>query len=582
VKRILSFVLLLALAAGVAAASDVDLVVVMDTSESMFPFFEDLRDYLIEDLLKEKLHRGDTFHLLSFSSSPELEVALPITDERAAERAFGRLALLQPLGRYTDLVAALRFVHQYVRQLPEGNPKTVLILTDGIHDPPPGSPNRFSPAEVAAAVRAAGEAMRREGWTVQVLKVPAEPSPSDVANGLPSYLDDLGAGLGVAAIPYNPARKAEVTGILTGYPTLTFPGPLGEVTRRFTVPLRVRNFSKDPILVRLAGAQIDHVEVLERPAEIAVPADSTGVLEARLRLPLSFPTGLQERVLVLDLPAELRISPVEGAISFAYSGRGGLNLPRFSFLYVVYLVLAATAVYALVRLFLLMRRKLHETSLAGIARSAAAEPTAGAAGPARRAVRPARASVADMAAAERRPSAAAPAAAAPTPTLRRARVPLLEVGAHRPAPAAPVVTRPVRPTPASLRRSLPDVGRSPSGLPPLIEMRVSQQNSHVGFRNVHRILPNSTRSVGGGSSPYKVFITRVPRAVAEIRNEGGTYIFVPLRGEFFPEVPGPVRNCLGREIPFTGPKAHRYTIVFREWVSALDEINALMRSVRRE
>ncbi len=580
-KRILSFVLFLALAAGVAAASDVDLVVVMDTSESMFPFFEDLRDYLIEDLLKEKLHRGDTFHLLSFSSSPELEIALPIADERAAERAFGRLALLQPLGRYTDLVAALRFVHQYVRQLPEGNPKTVLILTDGIHDPPPGSPNRLSPAEVAAAVRAAGEAMRREGWTVQVLKVPAEPSPSDVANGLPSYLDDLGAGLGVAAIPYDPARKAEVTGILTGYPTLTFPEPLGDVTRRFTVPLRVRNFSKDPILVRLTGAQIDHVEVLERPVEVAIPADSTGVLEARLRLPLSFPTGPQERVLVLDVPPELRISPVEGTISFAYSGRGGLNLPRFSILYVVYLALAAAVVYALVRLFLLMRRKLHETSLAGIAKSAAAEPTAAAAGPVRRGVRPARASVAEMAA-DRRPSAVVPAAAtAQVATLRRARVPLMEVGARHPAPAVPAIHA-ARPTPASLRRSLPAVGRSPSGLPPLIEMRVSQQNSHVGFRNVHRILPGSTRSVGGGSSPYLVFITRVPRAVAEIRNEGGTYIFVPLRGEFFPEVPGPVKNCLGLEIPFTGPKNHRYTIVFREWVSALDEINALMRSVRRE
>jgi hypothetical protein len=576
-KRILIF-LLVVLVAGAAAASDVDLVVVMDTSESMFPYFEDLRDYLLQDLLKEKLHRGDTFHLLSFSGSPELEIALPIADERAAERAFGRLALLHPLGRYTDLVAALRFVHQYVRQLPEGNAKTLLILTDGIHDPPPGSPNRLPAEEVAAAVRAAGEAMRREGWTVQVLKVPPELSPSDVANGLPSYLGDLGAGLGVAAIPYDPARKAEVTGMLTGFPTLTFPEPLGEVARRFTVPLGVRNFSKDPILVRLSGAQIDHVEVLERPVEIAVAADSAAVLEARLRLPLSFPTGLQDRVLVLDLPAELRISPLEGTISFSYTGRGSLNLPRFSLLYVVYLLVAAAAVYALVRLFLLMRRKLHETSLAGIAKSAAAEPTAAAiAGPAGAAqVRRARVSVADMAAG----TATAPAA---TPAIR-SRVPLMEAGARRAATTAavPHAARPVRPTPASLRRSLPRVGRAPSGLPPLIEMRVSFQNSRVGFRNVHRILANTTRSVGGGSSPFLVFITRIPRSVAEIRNDDGDYTFVPLRGEFFPEIAGPVKHCLGKEIPMTGPKGHRHTIVFREWVSALDEINALMRSVRRE
>jgi hypothetical protein len=555
VKRILPFVLIV-LVAACAMASDVDLIVVMDTSESMFPYFEDLRGYLLESLLKEKLHRGDTFHLLSFSGSPELETAVTLADERAAEKAFGRLALLHPLGRYTDLIAALRFVHQYVRQLPEGNAKTVLLLTDGIHDPPPGSPNRLSPEEVRTAVRAAAEAIRREGWTVQVLKVPAELTASDKANGLPSYLDDIAAGLGIAVIPYDPSRKAEVTGILTGYPTLTFPEPLGEVGRRFTVPLGVRNFSRDPILVRLTGAQIDHVELLERPVEVAVPADATGVLDARLRLPLSFPTGPQERVLVLDLPPALRISPVQGTVSFSYTGRGGLNLPRFSILYVVYLLLAAGAVYALVRLFLLMRRKLHEVSLAGLAKSTSGE------------LRQSRGT----------------AAAAPISPARRRLVPIMESGRRAPMvqAAAPPAPRAARPTAASLRRSLPSVGRRPSTLPPLIEMRVSLQNSRVGFRNVHRVLPATARSVGGGTSSYLVFITRFPRGIAEIRNEGGTYTFIPLRSEFFPERPGPVKHCLGVEIPFTGPKGHRHSIVFREWKSAADEINALMRSVRRD
>jgi hypothetical protein len=568
VKRILPFVLLVLVAAA-AAASDVDLVVVMDTSESMFPYFEDLRSYLIEDLLKEKLHRGDTFHLLSFSSSPELETAVPLADERAAEKAFGRLAMLAPLGRYTDLIAALRFVHQYVRQLPEGNAKTVLLLTDGIHDPPPGSPNRLASGEVRAAVRAAAEAISHEGWTVQVLKVPAELTAADKANGLPSYLDDIAAGLGIAVIPYDPARKAEVTGILTGYPTLTFPGPLGEVGRRFTVPLRIRNFSKDAIFVRLAGAQIDHVDVLDDrpalPAEVKVPADSSGVLEARLRLPLSFPTGAQERVLVLDLPAGLRISPVQGTLSFTYTGRGGLNLPRFNIWYYVVIPLAVVVGGAsLVLLFLLMRRKLHEVSLGGLAKGAAGEPARALRAEAGAAGRPARA----------RP-AAAPA--------RRKLVPLMEAGSRRPAARpAPAAARPAPPTAASLRRALPAVGRQPSKLPPLLEMRVSLQNFRVGFRNVHRVLPGTARAVGGGVSSYLVFITRVPRAIGEIRNEGGAYTFIPLRGEFFPEHPGPVKHCLGVEIPFVGPKGHRYTIVFREWRSALDEINALMRSVRRD
>jgi hypothetical protein len=113
-------------------------------------------------------------------------------------------------------------------------------------------------------------------------------------------------------------------------------------------------------------------------------------------------------------------------------------------------------------------------------------------------------------------------------------------------------------------------------------MRVSLQNSRIGMRNVHRILPGSARSVGGGWSSYLVFLVPTPRAVAEIRNEGGHYTFVPLRAEFFPQLSGPLKDCLGAEIPFAGPKGHDLTITFREWVSVLEEINALMRSVRRQ
>jgi hypothetical protein len=117
----------IALAFGVAlltagaqdvAAENMDLVVMVDTSESMFPFFDDLMNYLVQDLLTEKLHKGDTFHLLSFSSVPEVEISLEVNSEEAAQRAFGRILLLHALGRYTDLVSALQFLDKYVKELP--------------------------------------------------------------------------------------------------------------------------------------------------------------------------------------------------------------------------------------------------------------------------------------------------------------------------------------------------------------------------------------------------------------------------------------------------------------------------------
>jgi hypothetical protein len=98
-RILLAAVLLLAAAALPLAAADMDLVVMVDTSSSMFPYFDELMNYLVQDLLTAKLHAGDTFHLLSFASAPEEEMSLDMGSEEAAKKAFGRLLLLRPLGR---------------------------------------------------------------------------------------------------------------------------------------------------------------------------------------------------------------------------------------------------------------------------------------------------------------------------------------------------------------------------------------------------------------------------------------------------------------------------------------------------
>jgi Mg-chelatase subunit ChlD len=205
---------LCAFAAHPVAAENIDLVVMVDTSESMFPYFDDLMNYLVQDLLTAKLHRGDTFHLLSFSSVPEVEISLEVNSEEAAQRAIGRILLLHALGRYTDLVSALQFLHKYTKELPETNPKQIILITDGVNDPPPDSPNRGSPEKVRAAVLEAAQAMKKEGWTFNILKVPPVPAPGE--EGVKSYLPDLSEALGVPIVPYKVADKEHVTGRTTG------------------------------------------------------------------------------------------------------------------------------------------------------------------------------------------------------------------------------------------------------------------------------------------------------------------------------------------------------------------------------
>jgi hypothetical protein len=119
-----------------------------------------------------------------------------------------------------------------------------------------------------------------------------------------------------------------------------------------------------------------------------------------------------------------------------------------------------------------------------------------------------------------------------------------------------------------------------ANLPPLIEMRVSLQNHRIGFRNVHRIPPGANRSVGGRFSSYLIFILPFPASIGEIRNVEGKYHFTPLRSELFPGIEGSVEDCLDKEIPFISPRGKELSLHFRQWVSPLDEINALMVQAR--
>jgi hypothetical protein len=554
---------LLACAVVPLAAANIDLVVMVDTSESMFPYFDDLMNYLVQDLLTAKLHRGDTFHLLSFSSVPEVEISLEVNSEEAAQRAFGRILLLHALGRYTDLVSALQFLSKYTRELPETNPKQILLITDGVHDPPPESQNRAPAEYVRAAVTDAAQAMKKEGWTFSILKVPPAPAPGE--EGLKSYLPDLAQALGVAIVPYKVSDKEHVTGRTTGFPNLTFPSGLGKVGNRFNAPFKVKNWKAEPIIVRLSSIQSNGVELLEKKVAVTVPASGEAALNASIRLPLSFPRGDQSMLLQLLFEDDLRISPTSGTLSFTYTGRGGIPIPRLTFLYVLYIVLAGGVIYLLARLFLFMRKKLGETAAAGISRSRERHAAAEAA------------TAAGRTPDGRRRGPPAPAGHAAR-TQGRKRIPLLGAAEKPGTPAIPA--RRVRPTVTSLRRALPRRQMQQVTLPPLIELRVDLQNHRIGFRNVHRLAPGASRSVGGRFSSYLVFLLPFPAAIAEIRNVEGAYVFTPLRTELFPALSGPVEDCLGKEIPFVSPKGRQLLLHFRQWVSPLDEINALMRQTK--
>jgi hypothetical protein len=113
---------------------------------------------------------------------------------------------------------------------------------------------------------------------------------------------------------------------------------------------------------------------------------------------------------------------------------------------------------------------------------------------------------------------------------------------------------------------------------PLI-LKVDTQNPNIGTRNIHPVPPGSRRSVGGDGSTFLIYYVPMPRRIGEIHNDGKQYRFIPKRSEHFPELDKPLGGCLDKPIRAVSSSGREVTFHFHEYVSPLEQLNRLMRSV---
>ncbi|MDR2631197.1 MAG: VWA domain-containing protein [Spirochaetaceae bacterium] len=115
-----------------------DLILILDTSSSMSGSYQKTLEYVTGSFLKEFLRMGDTFHLISFSDIPRLEITRRISGWGDVETIMGRLFLLYPLDPYSDISGALAYGEQYVVSIPGTRKKKVVFISDGDHNPRQG------------------------------------------------------------------------------------------------------------------------------------------------------------------------------------------------------------------------------------------------------------------------------------------------------------------------------------------------------------------------------------------------------------------------------------------------------------
>lgn len=334
VKKVLVLLLLLTgLSSLFCAGSDV--IVLMDASGTILPWFDQINSRILPDVTRKFVRQGDTFHLVSFNARVNLEIVQPVQTETDVSRIVSRFLLLYPLGQNSDFLSGLQYTWQYASGLDQQKNKIIIVVSDGIFNPPSASRYAtFSPEEVKSELNVLSQRIRGAGWSVYYIKLPFPESAvirnldgtllsavketttdtdgskgftsAEGASSENSYTDissNFTESLSIPVSEYS-GEDEPVNFIDTVFslPEVTFPENLGRKGRFFTLPLKIHNPSKEQINLELTEVLWNGVNILETKAFLSVPSLKSRTLKAPIALPDTLPLGH------LEMPIQLRFS----------------------------------------------------------------------------------------------------------------------------------------------------------------------------------------------------------------------------------------------------------------------------------
>jgi hypothetical protein len=287
------------LAAALSSADDrtepIDIAVALDKSLSMVEEIGAVRQWL-RGFIDEQLIVGDHLHLLLFYGNADVAISQEIssTDARKVlDRMFG---LIEANGSYTDIGNALDALrgHLESRQANDRR-KTVLLLTDGKQEAPPGSPYSSADGSIDHDYwRRIVDTIPRAGWNIHVIGVGDQSIAREVAESLAATFDQVDTSDGAAPLE---EQLAAITEDLLARVDVVQPLELSAVRRngaaRATFSVAASSATEARVITvrqfQLASVATGAVDVLAEATTITVPPAG----EVQVNLPLLLEPGLE-------------------------------------------------------------------------------------------------------------------------------------------------------------------------------------------------------------------------------------------------------------------------------------------------
>ena len=634
VKRLVALLFLL-IAASSMFASGSDIVVLMDASGTILPWFEQVNNRILPDITEKFVRQGDTFHLISFNSRVNLEIVQPVHDEQDVSRIVSRFMLLYPLGQNSDFLSGLQYTWQYVSSLPQRNEKTVVIISDGIFNPPAKSRYAgYSTTEVQSEINSLARKIRGAGWNVYYIKLPF-PDKAVIRNLDDSILCDTSTGEGEHIEYYEVSseftsslniKQSVVTGedvpvdfvdTVFSLPEVIFPQDLGKTGHFFTLPLKISNNYDSTVNMELTGVLFDSVNILDKTAFLTLKPGKSGTLKARIQLPETMPLGTHTVPLTLQFANKLRTSPQSSYVT--------LTLQSFSLTqmfhqggpvaYGLFLVVITLIIVLLVFFFIV-----HRTSRPGAAaiRAAAHSDDSDADVPTYASGENRDKTIAYASGENRDKTIAYASGENRDKTIAYAsgenrdktiayvsgenRDKTIDYADNKPDANATlaaqvselekakrerysILSGAVQRNEANIQRkkgaNSNDTIQIRENKNIMLELFVKNQNTAIGRRNVHMMRAGNRLSIGGNNSGFLVFLVQFPSKIAEVRFDGTECTLAILKPEFFPyEDSVIIENCIHREFTIVSDHGYEVSFSLREFDDPVVRLNRLLTSIQ--
>ncbi|MGI5064957.1 vWA domain-containing protein [Treponema putidum] len=167
------FVLFVPILAQTPPKTNAEIVILMDTSGTILPYYEDINNRVLTEINDKFIRRGDTVHVLSFNADARYEMSQKINSEKDISRVVSRFLLLYHLGKSSDFLTGLQYARQYGSNLPETKEKILIIISDGIFNPPASSPYKnYTDDQIKNEIGLLAGSIRKRGWKVYYVKLP--------------------------------------------------------------------------------------------------------------------------------------------------------------------------------------------------------------------------------------------------------------------------------------------------------------------------------------------------------------------------------------------------------------------------